>query len=70
MKMLINFDEEKWSDAIIKDCITLENIDEQDIINSAYEMLDVWTVEDEGLLSILVEMAIEKFKEMNIEVQQ
>lgn len=66
--MMLNINEEYLVNAIIKDCIKCEIIDEQLITDSAYEVLESYIIEEVGLLQLLNELTVKKLKKMNIEV--
>lgn len=66
IKLLINFDENKIINKVIKELINtkeLYNIDycEDDIIDSVYEELELWIAEY-GLLHEIVDKVIEKLE--------
>lgn len=70
--MLIKFDEEKIADEIVESLIDTQKtfnsiIDEESIIDDAFEAIDYWNSEYD-LMNILVETVIEKLKEKNIDI--
>lgn len=65
--MLINFDEEKFINASVKEHMTVEKIYLEDIIDAVYEDLEEWFA-NYGLSTDLVQGIVEKLKEQNIEV--
>lgn len=65
--MLINFDEEKFINASVKEHMTVEKIYLEDIIDGVYEDLEEWFA-NYGLSTDLVQGIVEKLKEQNIEV--
>ena len=70
--MLIEFDEEKIANEIVESLIDTQKtfnviIDEESIIDDAFEAIDYWSSEYD-LMNILVETVIEKLKEKNIDV--
>lgn len=65
--MLINFDEEKFINASVKEHMTVEKIYLEDIIDGVYEDLEEWFA-NYGLSTDLVQGIVKKLKEQNIEV--
>ncbi len=68
--MMVEFDEHYWAKAIANNLQGMESIDEQDLYDVAYEMLDIWAVENLGLLQILVETAKEELKKIGFKVEE
>ena len=68
--MMVEFDEHYWARAIASNLQGMESIDEQDLCDVAYEMLDIWAVENLGLLQILMETAKEELKKIGFEVKE
>ena len=65
--MLINFDEEKFINASVKEHMTVEKIYLEDIIDGVYEDLEEWFA-NYGLPTDLVESIVEELKKQNIKV--
>ena len=70
--MLIDFDEERIADEIVESLIDTQKtfdsiIDEESIIDDAFEAIDYWSSEYD-LMNILVETVIEKLKEKDIDI--
>lgn len=65
--MLINFDEEKFINASVKEHMTVEKIYLEDIIDGVHEDLEEWFA-NYGLPTDLVQGIVKKLKEQNIEV--
>lgn len=68
--MMVEFDEHYWAKAIANNLQGMESIDEQDLCDVAYEMLDIWAIENLGLLQILMETAKEELKKIGFEVKE
>lgn len=68
--MMVEFNENRLVKAVVQDCIGVNYLDEAEIANIAYDILEMWAVEDMGLLQILVEMSIEELKKMNKETKE
>lgn len=66
--MLINFDEEKISKEIVEFLTTEDDVYEEDIIDEAFERIENWFA-DQGLMTIVYEIVVEKLTEMNIEIK-
>jgi len=65
--MLINFDEEKFMNAIVKDLMTVEDIYIDDIYEAILEDLDEWFA-NYGLTTDLLDGIVEKIEEKNVKV--
>ena len=68
--MMVEFNENRLVKAIVQDCTGVNYLDEAEITNIAYDILEEWAVEDMGLLQILVEMTIERLEKMDKEIKE
>lgn len=68
--MMVEFNENRLVKAVVQDCIGINYLDEAEITNIAYDILETWAVEDMGLLQILVEMSIKELEKMNEEIKE
>lgn len=65
--MLINFDEEKFMNAIVKDFMTVKDIYIDDIYEAILEDLNEWFA-NYGLTTDLLDSIVEKIEEKNVKV--
>lgn len=68
--MMVEFNENRLVKAIVQDCTGVNYLDEAEITNIAYDILEEWAVEDMGLLQILVEMTMERLEKMDKEIKE
>ena len=66
--MLINFDEKKISNEIVEFLTTENDVYEEDIIDEAFERIENWCA-NQGLMTIVYEIVVEKLTEMNVEIK-
>lgn len=65
--MIINFDEEKFINAIVKEMLTVEDIYLDDISEAVFEDLESWFA-NYGLHTELMEEIVKRIEDMNIEI--
>lgn len=67
--MLLDFNEDKWSDLVVENCLKEGDIEvnEEEIVDWAYDMIERWQMEN-GLLTELFEISVEKLLKKNIKV--